>query len=301
VKDSATVIADKLYRYCELFDTGQFDAFAAQFEQGRWFRAPPGKEAILAWLDEHVLTYDGLPRTKHVTNNLVVDVDEAADTATASSYVTVYQSLPDFPLQPIFMGRYRDRFERVDGDWVWRERQVTPDLYGDTTHHTRGGSRQGQLTPASPARPPAPPAGKSTAQRITDRLYRYCELFDTGDFDAFADQFEHGRWFWLEPGRDALRRWIDEHVFLYDGLPRTKHVTSNVVVDVDEEAGTATAVSYVAIFQALPDFPLQPIFMGRYRDRFERVEGEWLWRERASVPDLQGDTSHHTHDVQRPD
>ena len=40
-------------------------------------------------------------------------------------------------MQPIFAGRYQDRFEHVDGTWVWRVRAVLGDLYGDTSHHVR--------------------------------------------------------------------------------------------------------------------------------------------------------------------
>ena len=104
---------------------------------GQWFRAEPGTPATRRWIDEHVLIYEGSPRTKHVTTNLIVDVDDAAGTAEAQSYVTVLQALPDFPLQPIFSGRYQDRFERVDGEWRWRERRVLADLYGDTSRHRR--------------------------------------------------------------------------------------------------------------------------------------------------------------------
>lgn len=135
--DSVQLLTAKIYAYAELFDTGQFDGFAAQFEHGAWHKAEPGAEGVRRYLDEHVITYDGSPRTKHVTTNLVIDVDEAAGVATASSYVTVLQAAPDLPLQPIFAGRYRDRFERVDGDWRWLERRVIGDLYGDVSHHVR--------------------------------------------------------------------------------------------------------------------------------------------------------------------
>jgi 3-phenylpropionate/cinnamic acid dioxygenase small subunit len=137
MSNSVHELTGMVHHYCELFDTGDFDAFARQFEHGAWYRAAPGAEGVLAFLDEHVLLYDGLPCTKHVTTNLVIDVDEDDQTATASSYVTVFQALPDFPLQPIFMGRYKDRFERVDGVWRWLERQVIGDLRGDTSRHTR--------------------------------------------------------------------------------------------------------------------------------------------------------------------
>jgi 3-phenylpropionate/cinnamic acid dioxygenase small subunit len=130
-------------------------------------------------------------------------------------------------------------------------------------------------------------------QQITSMVHRYCELFDTGQFDEFVAQFEHGQWHRAAPGAEAARRWIDDHVYLYDGLPRTKHVTTNLTVEVDEEAGTAVAQSYVTVLQALPDFPLQPIFAGRYRDRFTRMDGRWRWTRREAIGDLYGDVSHH--------
>ena len=140
--DSVQQITAILHRYCELFDTGQLDEFVAQFEHGQWHRAEPGAAATRRWIDEHVLLYDGLPATKHLTTNLIVDVDEGAGTATAQSYITVLQALPDFPLQPICAGRYRDRFTRVGNGWRWIRREVIADLYGDASHHVR--------SPASP-------------------------------------------------------------------------------------------------------------------------------------------------------
>jgi SnoaL-like domain len=135
--DAVQVLTAKIHRYAELFDTGQFDAFAAQFDHGVWHKADPGADGARRYLAEHVITYEGSPRTKHVTTNLVIDVDEVAGVATAESYVTVLQAAPDLPLQPIFAGRYRDRFEQVDGEWCWRERRVIGDLYGDVSHHVR--------------------------------------------------------------------------------------------------------------------------------------------------------------------
>ena len=32
-----------------------------------------------------------------------------------------------------------------------------------------------------------------SAQQITAIVHRYCELFDTGQLDEFAAQFEHGQ------------------------------------------------------------------------------------------------------------
>ena len=135
--------------------------------------------------------------------------------------------------------------------------------------------------------------GQDQYRQISDLMFRYAELFDTGRFDEFAALFEHGQWHKAGPGAATARRWIEDNVRLYDGVPRTKHVTTNVVADVDEDAGTATASAYVTIFQALPDFPLQPIFCGRYQDRLTRINGEWRWTERRVLNDLYGDISRH--------
>jgi SnoaL-like protein len=135
--DPVTQISNLMFRYAELFDTGRFDEFAALFEHGQWHKAAPGVAATREWIDDNVQLYDDLPRTKHVTTNVVVDVDEAAGTAAASAYVTIFQALPDFPLQPIFSGRYQDRLTRIDGHWWWTERHVIGDLYGDISRHVR--------------------------------------------------------------------------------------------------------------------------------------------------------------------
>jgi 3-phenylpropionate/cinnamic acid dioxygenase small subunit len=33
-----------------------------------------------------------------------------------------------------------------------------------------------------------------SVKQISDLMFRYAELFDTGRFDEFAAPFEHGRW-----------------------------------------------------------------------------------------------------------
>ena len=130
-------------------------------------------------------------------------------------------------------------------------------------------------------------------KQISDMMFRYAELFDTGQFDEFAALFEHGKWHKAEPGAAAARQWITDHVQLYDGQTRTKHVTTNVIVDVDEDAGTAIGRAYFTVFQSLPDFPLQPVAAGRYRDRFERHAGSWRFAAREVISDFFGDVSHH--------
>ncbi len=93
-------------------------------------------------LRERLIVYDdGTPRTKHVTTDVAIEVNEEAGTAVSRSYFTVLQALPDLALQPIVSGRYQDRFELRDGQWRFVERRVQPDLVGDVTHHLRSADR----------------------------------------------------------------------------------------------------------------------------------------------------------------
>jgi hypothetical protein len=78
-----------------------------------------------------------------------------------------------------------------------------------------------------------------------------------------------------------------------DGTPGTKHVTTNLILDIDDENGTASARSYWTVLQAVPGLPLQPILAGRYHDRFVRENGGWGFSERRYFIDLVGDVSHH--------
>ena len=137
MSDSVKQITDMMFRYAELFDTGRFDEFAALFEHGRWHKADPGAAAARAWIDEHVHLYDGQTRTKHVTTNLAIEVDEEAGTAVSRAYFTALQTAPGLTLQPIVSGRYHDRFERADGKWRFVERRVRTDLVGNVSRHLR--------------------------------------------------------------------------------------------------------------------------------------------------------------------
>ncbi len=138
--DSRTQIETLLYRYAERLDGGDFDGVAALFEDGRITAdgagATVGREAVLALYTGSVRRYaDGTPRTRHLTTNVVIDVDDDAGTATARAYFTVLQQLEDFPLQAIVSGRYRDRFVRADNLWRFAERHMTIDLVGDMSRH----------------------------------------------------------------------------------------------------------------------------------------------------------------------
>ena len=134
---------------------------------------------------------------------------------------------------------------------------------------------------------------------IENLIARYAELVDDGDF-AGVDDLLAGATFVPTAGpvsgRGEVEKALRQSLVLHaDGTPGTQHVTTNIAIEVDEAAGTATARSYVTVLQALPDFPLQIVAAGRYHDRFERRGGEWRFLERRIRITLAGDRSRHLH------
>ena len=137
--DDARQIENLLYTYAEKIDLGDLEGISELFSnaiitspQGGENR---GRDEVLAMYQQSTRLYsdNGTPHTKHVTTNSIIEVD--ADLATARSYFTVFQSLPDLPLQPIISGRYHDEFEKVAGKWRFSKRTMLPELFGDLSHH----------------------------------------------------------------------------------------------------------------------------------------------------------------------
>jgi 3-phenylpropionate/cinnamic acid dioxygenase small subunit len=141
-----------------------------------------------------------------------------------------------------------------------------------------------------------------SARQIENLVYDYAARLDGGDLDGVAALFEHGRICGMEDGppetvfagTKRVRQMYDMATRLYDdGTPKTKHLTSNVRIDVDEDAGTAQGTAYYCVTQATPDLPLQIIVTGHYRDTFHRIDGTWWFDTRIMFVDQIGDTSQH--------
>ncbi len=140
-------------------------------------------------------------------------------------------------------------------------------------------------------------------QAITRLMNEYCYRIDRGDLQGFANLFEHARWQVLgdptggDYGSDAVLKTLNS-IILYKGKPLTKHVMSNLQIDVSTDAPKASAQCYIVVFQAVPpDFPLQAIFAGHYYDRFEKIDDAWRFTARDISPDLLGDLSRHRSDM----
>lgn len=140
------------------------------------------------------------------------------------------------------------------------------------------------------------------AREIENLVYTYAERIDAGDLDAVAALFAHGRICGMEDGPPEtvfegtarVRQMYEMATRLHDdGTPKTKHFTTNVRIDVDDDAGSARGSAYYCVTQATPDLPLQVIVTGRYRDTFHRIDGVWWFDTRIMFVDQVGDTSHH--------
>jgi hypothetical protein len=135
-------IENLIARYAFAVDDGEFGQLGDLLADAEFSLnggpAVRGREAVERLARETLLTYDdGTPRTRHVTTNTIIEIDERQRTANSSSYFTVFQSLPGFPLQAIAAGRYRDRFSERDGRWRFTRRLVTTSFTGDVSHHVR--------------------------------------------------------------------------------------------------------------------------------------------------------------------
>jgi 3-phenylpropionate/cinnamic acid dioxygenase small subunit len=134
---------------------------------------------------------------------------------------------------------------------------------------------------------------------IQNLIYRYCERIDRADFKGIGQLFAHAAIYvpaLAEPvrGAEAVTAMYTQFTRVYpqSGTPRTRHVTSNVIIEPDGEHA-ARAWSYVLVHQATEALPLQPIIGGGYADRFAKVEGAWRSTERRMEMDLFGNLSAH--------
>jgi hypothetical protein len=131
-------------------------------------------------------------------------------------------------------------------------------------------------------------------------VHLYAERIDRGDFEGVAelladadltfeghDVARHGRQPILDMYRSTTRRFED-------GTPRTKHVVTNLIAELDPSPDTGAARSYFTVLQAVPDqLALQPIVAGRYLHRFRCVNGHWSITSMHIAVDLVGDVAHH--------
>ena len=138
----------------------------------------------------------------------------------------------------------------------------------------------------------------AAAIAIANELYRYAELIDAGRFTELGELMEHCTFSYGtrgDPGPSgaaAIAASYRDMVVTYDdGTPRTRHLTTNPIIDVDGDA--ATVRSTYTVMQQAPGSAMQTIISGRYHDTMKRIDGRWRFTERRFLVDLVGDLSRH--------
>jgi hypothetical protein len=141
---------------------------------------------------------------------------------------------------------------------------------------------------------------QTPAQAISNLIYTYAERIDAGDFAGVAELLGLATLTFegfpdAVSGSDAIQALYERTTRRYeDGTPRTKHVMTNVIMEVADDELSANSRSYFTVLQAVPGaLALQPIIAGRYRHRYSWVEGQWRVDAMHIMIDLMGDLAHH--------
>jgi ketosteroid isomerase-like protein len=137
-------------------------------------------------------------------------------------------------------------------------------------------------------------------EAITKLIYTYAERIDAGDFAGVGELLAHATLTFegfddAVSGREAIEALYGRTTRRYeDGTPKTKHVMTNVIVDVDDAGTAAGSRSYFTVLQAVPGaLTLQPVIAGRYRHRYELDDHGWRIVSMHIMIDLMGDLAHH--------
>jgi 3-phenylpropionate/cinnamic acid dioxygenase small subunit len=133
-------IESLIFRYTRYVDTCQWDDLgklfaAAVITANKTDQRLEGAQVIAEYWRAINKPYEnGTLNTQHVVTNL--DFQDLADgDISVHSCFTVFQATPVLPLQPIACGRYTDVFEKSDGVWRFRSKQIDVTLVGNMREH----------------------------------------------------------------------------------------------------------------------------------------------------------------------
>lgn len=133
----------------------------------------------------------------------------------------------------------------------------------------------------------------SDVAQITALVHSYGALLDRGDVDGVAGLFESSTWRG-DPNGPTLRGSAEVRP-VYEQLPaalgnlRTRHLLTNLTVEVDEGGATASSHCYWTVLQnTTPGAAIDITLAGQYTDRFEKADGTWRFADRLITTDLFG-------------
>ncbi len=146
---------------------------------------------------------------------------------------------------------------------------------------------------------------------IQHLIYKYAELIDSGNYEGIGELFSYGRITTEDPNKrgkadpenpgfrgakEILKMYQDSTRIYPDGTPKSKHIVTNLIVDVSPDDQSGSARSYYTVLQKTVELALQPVITGRYIDSFSRIKADsnkWHFLERIMIMDQIGDLSQH--------
>jgi hypothetical protein len=138
------------------------------------------------------------------------------------------------------------------------------------------------------------PVSASSVFAIRDLVLAYADLVGASDVEGVADLFAYGEL--SATGNPRVSRGRDQVRETYlatlgppgSERPHIHNVTTNLMVDVDDDEMTATCRSYFTVVRAPSGGALRVSIAGRYEDSFQRIDGIWRFARRHIIIDLMG-------------
>ncbi len=139
-------------------------------------------------------------------------------------------------------------------------------------------------------------------REIEQKIYRMGYALEEGDFERVGELLRHATFGADRIGRrvfrgpEAIRDQYARTNITYPGHGRaTREIYTNVLIDVDLDAGTARSKTTYTVAQQTPDgaSPFALLVAGRYEDEWGWIDGEWHWTDRYVVVQFRNDLDRH--------
>lgn len=136
---------------------------------------------------------------------------------------------------------------------------------------------------------------------IANLVHRYAQHVDAGELEDAAALFTHAQINLrttdgneITDASGLLEHWRRVAILYDDGTPRTKHIMTNLIIEVSDDGDWATCSSYYTVLQVDRSGAMAVILAGRYLDQFQCSDGEWRFSAREYCPaNFVGDVSRH--------
>jgi hypothetical protein len=125
---------------------------------------------------------------------------------------------------------------------------------------------------------------------------------ENGDFELVGELLRHATFGADRIGRRAFKgkqQIRDQYArtnITYPGHGRaTREMYTNVVIDIELDAGTATSTTAYTVAQQIPsgDTAFELLVAGRYEDEWSLIDAEWHWTDRYIVVQFKNDLDQH--------